>query len=331
MKSTGRIFITGATGSIGSRLAEHLSQAGWAVRALVRNPDRAAGLESLENIEIVQGDLTQPEGLRGCMAGCSLVYHLAAKLPGSDWASHRAVNAAGTEALVSEAVHSGVERFVHVSTIGVYGLLEGENITEEAAWPTSNHPYFTTKQEAERLVWAATGTLPITIARAGDVVGPGQVTWTVEFIRKIKQGALQPPTDSDSGIMNPVYIDNLIDALVLMGTHAAAPGQAFNIVDRTPMRFSDYIRRLARMAGKRTFALPGFVLKTAASLIMAMDLLRGREASAKPADVAYLLRKATISGEKIRSLLGWKPAVDLEEAFRRTEEWLRREGLLSSM
>ena len=111
--------------------------------------------------------------------------------------------------------------------------------------------------------------------------------------------------------------------------HPAAPRQAFNIVEGTPIRFSDHIRRLARMTGKRTFAVPGFALKSAAALIVGIELLSGREASVKPGDVAYLLHKATISGEKIRSLLGWEPSVDEEEAFRNTEEWLRREGSLS--
>lgn len=172
--------------------------------------------------------------------------------------------------------------------------------------------------------------IPVVIARFGDVIGPGQHTWTVQFIQKINQGLLRPPSDAASGTLNPVYIDNLLDALLLLGSHPEAVGQAFNVVDGTPLRVSDYIRRLALMAGKRPAAVPSFMLKAAATLLMTWDLLRGREASVTPGDIDYLLHKSTISNEKIRASLGWKPAIDLQDGFRRVEQWLRAEGYVKA-
>jgi nucleoside-diphosphate-sugar epimerase len=330
MKSSKPILVTGATGSIGSVLVKRLSESGQIVRAVVRNPDRAAALRSMANVEIVPGDLSKPDSLRGCAEGCSQVYHCAAKLSGSNRAAFYAINVTGTQALINEAVRSNVERLIYTSTIAVYGLSEAENISEEFPWPKCDQPYIATKQEAERRVWAAAEQIPITVARLGDVVGPGQYVWTISFIEKINQGMLKPPVDAESGFINPVYIDNLVDALLLMSTHPAAHGQAFNVVDGAPIRISDYIRRLTQMAGKRTFALPAIALKGAAALLMGIDLLRGREASITPGVIDMLLHKATISAEKIRDVLGWTPAIDQEEAFRRTEQWLRREGYLSS-
>ncbi len=324
------IFITGATGSIGSFLARRLSESGMPTRLLVRSPARAAALQSLANVEIIPGDLSQPGSLRGCLEGCSLVYHCAAKLAGSDRAAFQAINVRGTQALLTEAIHAGIERFIHVSTIGVYGFSRADNITEEFPWPACKHLYFTTKQEAERAAWAMADQIPVTVARLGDVFGPGQYTWTISFIQKINQGLLRPPSETDTGMLNPVYIENLVDALLLLGTHPAAPGQIFNVVDGTPIRISDYIRRLARMAGKAPFAVPGFIVKGVAAMLMAFDLVRGREASVTPGDVDYLLHKATISPHKIRTLVGWHPAVGLEEAFRCTEDWLRGAGYLPS-
>jgi nucleoside-diphosphate-sugar epimerase len=322
------IFITGATGSIGSELARRWSESGQAVRAMVRNPARAAALQSLPNVEIVPGDLSQPESLGGCLEGCSLVYHCAAKLSGSDKAAFQAINVTGAQALIDEAVRSGVERFIDISSIAVYGYCQAENITEELPWSKADLQYVSTKQEAERRVQAAGDKIPLVIARPGDVYGPGQSTWTIGFIQKLNQGILQPPTNKASGFLNPVYITNLIDALVLLGTHPAAVGQAFNVVDGTPIRVSDYIRRMARIAGKRVFPVPTFALRGAATLLMAADLLRGREASVTPAELEYLLHKSTFSNAKMRSMLGWKPAIDMEEGLRRTEEWLRKEGYL---
>jgi nucleoside-diphosphate-sugar epimerase len=295
---------------------------------VVRNPARAGALQGLANIEIVPGDLSQPDSLRGCAEGCSVVFHLAARLSGSNRAASEAVNIGGTQAVVDEAVRAGVARFIHASTIGVYGFSNTQDITEEYPWPACDLLYVVTKRQAELRVQAAAQRIPVAIARFGDVVGPGQYTWTVGFIEKINRGLLKPPLDSSSGMLNPVYIENLLDGLLLISTHPAAPGQVFNLVDGAPMRVSDYIRCLALMAGKRPFAVPPMVLKGAAALLMASDLLRGREASVTPGDVNYLLHKATISNAKIRLMLGWTPAVDPEDAFRRTEQWLRSEGYL---
>ncbi len=323
------VLVTGATGSIGSRLAQRLSDSGQHVIALVRDPSHLGYLKEPGNIVIVRGDLSDAASLRGCTDGCSVVYHCAAKLGGSDWARYRAVNVGGTKALLKEAQRAGVDRFVHVSTIGVYGCSEATDINEDFPWPEERYPYFTTKRDAERAAWDAAGSVPLTVARLGDVFGPGQYIWTINLIERINQGLLHPPTSAESGIFNPVYIENALDALILMGEHPAALGQAFNIVDGRPILFSDYIRQLTQMAGKPIFALPGFILKTGTVLIMALDLLRGREASTRPSDLDYVFHKGTISGQKIRALLEWKPSVSWEDGLCKTEEWLRKEGYIS--
>jgi nucleoside-diphosphate-sugar epimerase len=155
MESPRPVLVTGATGSIGSVLARRFSEAGQPVRAVVRNPERAAALRSMANVEIFTGDLSHPESLRGCALGCSQVVHCAAKLLGSNRAASFAVNVAGTQALINEALRAKVERFIYASTIGVYGFTDAENITEEFPWLKCDLPYFATKQEAEREVWTA--------------------------------------------------------------------------------------------------------------------------------------------------------------------------------
>jgi nucleoside-diphosphate-sugar epimerase len=329
MENPKPVLVTGATGSIGSVLVKRLSETGQSIRVVVRDPDRAANLQRLPNVEIVPGDLSRPDSLRNCAEGCSQVYHCAAKLASPDWEGSRVTNVSGTQAIIAEAARAGVERLIYASTIGVYGLSKAENITEETPWSKYNEPYFTTKQEAERVVWQAVDKIPLTIARLGDVMGPGQHVWTVDPIQKIKRGLFSRPLDSESGFLNPIYIDNLVDALLLMGVHPAAPGQIFNVVDGAPIRTGDYFRRLAQMAGKQLTALPAILMKGATAVLVEVDLLRGRETSFY-GGIDYLLRKGKIYPNKIQSLLGWTPAILQEEAFRRTEQWLRQEGYVSS-
>jgi len=84
------------------------------------------------------------------------------------------------------------------------------------------------------------------------------------------------------------------------------------------------------MAGKRITPLPVIVLKGASTILMGLDRLRGREELVSPGGIDYILRKGKIYPNKIRSLLGWVPAIAQEEAFSRTERWLRGEGYLSA-
>jgi nucleoside-diphosphate-sugar epimerase len=299
------------------------------VRALVRNPERAAWLRSMPEVEIFPGDLSRPESLAGCAKGCSLAYHCAAQLTTLDWKKARRVNISGTRALLEEAERAGVEHLVYTSTIGVYGPCQAETITEETPWSSYHQAYFDTKQEAERIVSKFTERLPLTIARLGDVVGPGQHIWTVDLIEKLNRGLLNPPLDSESGFLNPLYIDNLLDALLLIGGQPAC-GQVYNVVDGTPIRSSDYFRRLAQLAGKRIRAVPAVLLKAATVLLVGVEILAGREVTAIPGSIDYLLRRGRIYPDKIHASLGWSPAVPEEDAFERTGQWLRQAGYIGN-
>ena len=322
------VFITGGSGSIGSRLAQRFIDSGQAVRLLVRDPSRAKAFQGIPDVELVRGDLSDPDSLHGCMEGCGLVYHIAGKLSGSNAADYEQVNVKGTEALLQEAVRAGVERFIHTSTIGVYSMSQDKNITEDHPWVPSNTHYIKTKQQSEKVAWDYAGQLPMTVARPGEVIGPGQQSWCVLFIEMIQKGQLRPPRAKESGVISPVYVDNLIDAYLLLGSHPAAVGQAFNIVDGWEMLFSQYIHRLGQMAGKTSSEVPVFLIKSVATVMMAMDLLRGREARVPPENIEFLLKKSTFSNAKICNLLGWSPAIGQEEAFRRLEAWFREAGYL---
>ena len=97
MESPKPILVTGATGRLGYLLVKRLSETGQSIRALVRNPDRAARLRSMPDVEIVLCDLSRLDSLRDCAAGCSLAYHCAAKLLSPDWEGSYATNVAGTQ------------------------------------------------------------------------------------------------------------------------------------------------------------------------------------------------------------------------------------------
>ena len=124
-------LVTGATGFIGGHLARRLqTQEGVQVRALVRSPQKAAPLADL-GVEIIPGDITDPEAVREATRGADIVYHAAA------WADEQgdrdavwAVNVDGTQYMLDAAIAEGVTRFIHLSSCAVYGSLQQLDIDE---------------------------------------------------------------------------------------------------------------------------------------------------------------------------------------------------------
>jgi dihydroflavonol-4-reductase len=127
-----RVLVTGATGLFGRAVIRRLLVVGSTVRALVRDPARARGLLGAE-VDIAPGDMTDPAGLRSVVQGCHAVFHFAAVLNEFQPPQfYRSVNVEGTRALAEEALAAGVERFLHASSIAVYGLRASGRIDESS-------------------------------------------------------------------------------------------------------------------------------------------------------------------------------------------------------
>ncbi|WP_329578517.1 NAD-dependent epimerase/dehydratase family protein [Kitasatospora sp. NBC_01250] len=174
-----KVLITGATGTVGRPLARLLVERGDQVRALVRDPARAAPLLP-EGVTAVAGDLTDAASLRAAVAGCDTVFHTAglAEQWLRDKGGFHRVNVTGTEQLVAAALAEGVECFVHTSTMDVFERPRDRAVafdeTVLAAEPLGT-AYERSKQEADRLVTAAVTErgLPARITHPAAVFGPG--------------------------------------------------------------------------------------------------------------------------------------------------------------
>ncbi|MDB4928320.1 MAG: UDP-glucose 4-epimerase [Myxococcaceae bacterium] len=164
------ILLTGATGKVGSRLAQRLSQRGDQVRALVRDRARAARLLG-ERVELVEGDLLDAASLAAAVRGVDAVVHCAAFFRGATDEQAHAVNDLGTRHLADAARRASVRRFVFTSTGLVYGPTDGRTVREDdpcapaAAYPVS-------KLAAERFLLAHEG-LDVRVLRLPFVYGDG--------------------------------------------------------------------------------------------------------------------------------------------------------------
>jgi len=164
------ILVTGATGKVGSRLTRHLAQRGDHVRALVRDPARAADLRA-EHIELVQGDLLDADSLAAAVRAVDAVVHCAAFFRGATEEQAHAVNDLGTQHLASAALAASVHRFIFTSTGLVYGPNGGRLAREDdPCTPTAAYPV--SKLAAERFLLALED-LDVRVLRLPFVYGDG--------------------------------------------------------------------------------------------------------------------------------------------------------------
>ncbi|MEO8092031.1 MAG: NAD-dependent epimerase/dehydratase family protein [bacterium] len=317
-----RVVVTGAGGFIGGAVcaalvAERASVAGLDVS--VGAAERVAGVGA----EPFVADVSDRGAVAVALDGAEIVVHAAAHV--HEWGSMEEfvrVNVAGTAAMLDAAREAGVDRFVQISSVVVYGYDHAGEQDEDVFRRAYGIPYIDTKSASDRLA-ARRGAVVI---RPGDVYGPRSIPWIVRPLELARRGALAVPSPGD-GVMLPVYIDDLVEA-VLLGADAGLPGRAYAAWEGTPVAFADDLARIAEIAGgaaPRT--LPRPILEAAGAATELVARLRGRTPAFTSRAPAFVDRRGTVSTERIRTELGWEPQVGLAEGLRRSAEWARAEGL----
>jgi nucleoside-diphosphate-sugar epimerase len=239
-------------------------------------------------------------------------------------------NVRATRFALDAAVAAGAKRFLHLSSIVVHGFdFEGEVDETSPVHPNGVH-YVDTKIASEQVVLAAhaSGEIPCTIVRPGDVYGPRSRPWTVEPVRMLKARSFALPAGG-RGMHSPVYVDDLVDGILLAAAEPAAAGRIFILTGPEHVSIGEFIGHYCRMLGvDAPRSVPTPVARHAARAIDAVARLRGKRNEMTPAAVDYFNRRGTYSIARARELLGYQPRHDLATGMARTEEWLRSEGLL---
>ena len=317
-----RILITGISGFLGGHLARKLAQAGHLVVGL----DLSDLPEHTPAEEFVRGDVTDPEACSQAVSGCHAVFHLAARL--GDWGpaeSYLRVNVGGTRTLLEAAKAAGVRRFVLMSSVAIHhygpGIPDGN---EETPADGSMNAYALSKLLAERTVRARAAPMEWTIVRpAVFPFGPGDETGFGPLARALRRG-LVPLVSGGRARLTTAYAGNLAEGLMLVLQPAGA-NQVFVLGDDEPVTWTDLLVRIARRIGapRPRLSLPFRPLLQAARLTerlwshLPLDtpppittyrvLLAG-------GDVCFFSRKA-------QQLLGFRPAVSLDQALDETAAW----------
>lgn len=222
------VLVTGGTGFIGGRLVERLClEHGANVRVLVRRFGRAAARIGRLPVQLISGDVSNPADVLSGMQGCAYVFHCAYANEGGEKAQHR-INVGGTRAVLTAARRVQPRRVVHVSTMAVYGHNTDPVLTENAPYGNSSDPYGRTKRLAEKLALAesARHAIPVTVVQPSIVYGPYGGAWTYGPLQRLRANRLYLPRQG-MGICNLVYVDDVVEAMLLCATHSAAVGERF--------------------------------------------------------------------------------------------------------
>jgi dihydroflavonol-4-reductase len=245
------VYLTGATGFIGSYLARRLAGRGDRLRCLVRNPERAESLKKL-GAELIVGDVTDRAAHERGMTGCAVAYHLAAiyDVGAVDKNALERANVGGTAAFIEALEATSLPRAVYVSSTAALGPVANgisDNVVEfEGPYPTQYHR---TKAEAHRLARAAQEREdPLIIACPAIVYGPGDKGPGGRFIRDVVRGRL-PGLLTDSAWFSYVHVDDVAAGLALMGDNGTI-GKIY-VLSGEPAQMNDFAARIAKLAGKR--------------------------------------------------------------------------------
>ncbi|HEV3162434.1 MAG TPA: NAD-dependent epimerase/dehydratase family protein [Isosphaeraceae bacterium] len=321
MSSSKTIFITGATGLVGSHVVEEALQRGHRMRALVRASSDTRWLDQW-GVDKVPGDLTDAEALRQGVSGADWVINCAAKV--GDWGTldeFRRLNVEALRLLLDAAAEAGVERFVHVSSLGVY---EGKDHfgTDETTAPAAQalDGYTRSKVEAETLAlqYFDERKLPVAIVRPGFIYGPRDRTVLPKLINALRSGRFFY-FGSGEQALNCIYVKNLAHGIFLAAESPAAVGEVFNLTDGQRVSKRQFVGQVAELAGLRPprRKIPLWLAWTLAVLMERRAIRKG--ATEPPlvnkARYKFLGLNLDYSIEKARRVLCYAPPYTTEEGL----------------
>ncbi len=230
------MFLTGATGFLGRRVAKAFAASGWRVVGLARTKPS----EQSRNVEFVAGDLLNPAAYRNAVSGCDAIVHLAAATGKHSPAEYSRTNRDGTAALVQAAENAGITKLLYISTIGVKFR------------DLSRYPYAKSKLEAEQVV--KNSGLCWTIVRPTMIFGPGSPV--LEGFRKLAALPWIPIFGSGRAAVQPISVDDLAGAIVKITESGGFSRQTMELGGPEVISVQDLIIRLRGPNKAKTIHLP---------------------------------------------------------------------------
>ncbi len=325
-------LVTGATGLLGSHIVEQLRKRERPVRAVVRF---GANLDWLKRrgVEIVEGDMTNLASLERACEGVQCVYHGAARVGDwGPWPEFVKITVEGSNNLFDAAEKASVPRFIHVSSISVYGHRNEAGLVIDETQPLGVNvhkwSYYTrAKVMVERELarrQEAGSRVKFTVIRPSWLYGPRDRATLPRLAAMIRMGKAKLLGDGDNRL-NVVYAGNVAEACILAADSPTAVGQAYNCSNDGELTQRQYFDLLADALGApRVTKKAPFKAAYAAALSLEClgHLLKWKKPPMITRYAVWLMGRQTFfSTDKARRELGWESTVGYEEGIPMTVRW----------
>ena len=324
-------LVTGATGFIGSFIAEELVKRGESVRVIARKTSNTDFLKSLKNVEIVYGDLGDPDSIRKAVSGVDRIFHSAALV--GDWVPREEayrINVGGTRYLLEAARGENIKKFVFVSSLAVLGMRDHQKTPPEAPRIKTGDVYADTKIDSEELVvnFCKKYNIPFTVIRPGFVFGPRDhkvVPGIAKFLKKGKFLFI----GSGKNKVNMIYVENLADAVLKAADSQNAVGQIYNVTNDSGLSMEDVVFMIADLWGyqRPTKHVPKPAAYTLCNVMefVARALKSKKAPLVNKTRLKFLSLNLDFDISKARRELKYEPRIGMKEGLKITKDWIEKE------
>lgn len=328
---TSKALVTGAGGFIGSHLVERLAETGQRVTAVDVDLGVIQHLRGRSDVTLVNTDIRELDAMARLLEGVDVVFHLAAAHLDvlKDESYYRSVNVDAVVALASLAAAAGVRKFVHCSSVGVYGSL-AEVPADETTTCRPDIVYERTKLAGEQAVIDVVRSTGISavIFRPSWVYGPG-CPRTIKLIRSVVNRRFFYAGGGEN-LRHPIFIDDLLEAFEMAAASELPSAEILIVAGPKAVTTRELVTTILEIAQSpfRPRVIPFWLAAAGCHVLEKTCAMVGRRPPFSARSLKFFSESSAFSVEKARRLLGFEPRVSLEDGLTKTIDYGREHQLL---